>query len=117
MDKKRERELKKEERAANEKELKKQGKGRPALSLEEKEARKKLIMDAKVDLKEQMEKKREEWRLKIEKDKMDKKRERELKKEEKRIMHLFMKEWQKPKEDQDCEDHKDLPTPTPIHCR
>lgn len=115
--KREEKRKKKEERAENEKQLKKEGKGRPALSLEEKEARKKLIMDAKLDLKEQMEKKREEWRLKIEKDKMDKKRERELKKEEKRIMHLFMKEWQKPKEDQDCEDHKDLPTPTPIQCR
>lgn len=115
--KREEKRLKKEERAENEKELKKHGKGRPVMSMEEKEARKKLIMDAKVDLKEQMEAKREEWRLKIEKDKMDKKRDRELQKEEKRIMHLFMKEWQKPKEDVDCEDHKDLPTPTPIQCR
>merc|ERR1712198_806799 len=42
--KKEEKRQKKEERAENEKELKKQKKGRPALSLEEKEARKKQIM-------------------------------------------------------------------------
>merc|ERR1712179_132878 len=81
------------------------------------EERMKEKMKAQVDLREQMEKKREEWRLRLEKEKIDKKRERDLIKEEKRIMHLFMKEWQKPKEDQDCEDHKDLPTPTPIQCR
>jgi len=95
--------------------------GRPAMSMEEKQARKQQILqakeEAKVDLKDQMEKKREEWRLRIEKDKLDKKRDRDLKKEEKRIMHILMKEWQKPKEDVDCEDHKDLPTPTPIQCR
>merc|ERR1739838_1272764 len=52
---------KKEERAENEKELKKKGMGRPAMSMEEKQARKQQILqakeEAKVDLKDQMEKK------------------------------------------------------------
>ncbi|XP_046463980.1 bromodomain adjacent to zinc finger domain protein 1A-like isoform X2 [Daphnia pulex] len=41
---------------------------------------------------------------------------KEKKKEEKRVMAEYVKEWSKIREDLECDDLKDLPSPTPIQC-
>ncbi|ROT85040.1 Bromodomain adjacent to zinc finger domain protein 1A [Penaeus vannamei] len=89
-------------------------KGRPPMSEEEKQARKKMLKDAKEELKAE---KKEEIKQRIEKEKEDKKKEREIKKEEKRLKLEYIKDWKRMRDDLDCDDHKDLPTPTPIQCR
>ncbi len=44
-------------------------------------------------------------------------REKERKKEEKKLFTEIMSEWKKPRDDLECDDLKELPKPTPVHCR
>lgn len=99
--------------------------GRQPLSEEEKELRKKLLEEEKEQRKKMLKEmkegikaeKREELKQKMEKEKEERRREKEVKKEQKRLQSEYMKEWRKPRDDLDCEDHKDLPKPTPVQCR
>ena len=72
-------------------------------------------------LREAQAKYREECRLKEESAKKkrieDKQKEKERKIEEKKLVSQIMKDWNSRREDLDCEDHKDLPKPTPVRCR
>merc|ERR1712025_250161 len=72
-------------------------------------------------LREAQAKYREEMRLKEEAAKKkrieDKQKEKERKAEEKRLVKEIMMEWNSRREDLDCEDHKELPKPTPIRSR
>ncbi|CAG0901953.1 unnamed protein product [Darwinula stevensoni] len=62
----------------------------------------------------EIQKKFEELRLqKME----DKAKEREKKKEERRLYQEYLREWNKPREDLECDDLKILPQPRPVHCR
>ena len=96
-------------------------KGRPTISNEEKQARKQEKENAKMEKQEEREKYKEEMKLKIEKEKIEKKkereREREIQKEERRLLNLCMREWNKIRDDLDCEDHTDIPQGTIIQCR
>merc|ERR1719187_2629 len=47
----------------------------------------------------------------------EKAREKERKKEEKRLIAELMNDWSKKRDDLECEDLKDLPKPTPVHCK
>ena len=72
-------------------------------------------------LREAQAKYREEIRLKEEEAKKrrieEKQKEKERKIEEKKLVKEIMTEWNSRREDLDCEDHKDLPTPTAIRSR
>merc|ERR1711923_65251 len=72
-------------------------------------------------LREAQAKYREEMRLKEEAAKKkrieDKQKEKERKAEEKRLVKEIMQDWNSRREDLDCEDHKELPKPTPIRSR
>ncbi|XP_059566358.1 bromodomain adjacent to zinc finger domain protein 1A isoform X5 [Myotis daubentonii] len=61
---------------------------------------------------ERMKKKEEKERLKIEREK-----EREKLREEKRKYIEHLKQWNKPREDMECDDLKELPEPTPVKTR
>ncbi|XP_069952851.1 bromodomain adjacent to zinc finger domain protein 1A [Cherax quadricarinatus] len=111
---------KRERKEAREKnpEVEVKRRGRIPMSEEEKEARKKMLKEEKDGLKlEKKEKQREELKQKLEKDKVEKKIQRELRKEQKRLHQQYMKEWNRVRDDLDCDDHKDLPKPTPVQCR
>ncbi len=47
----------------------------------------------------------------------EKAREKERKKEEKKLLDKLMNEWKQPREDLECDDHKELPCPHPVHCK
>ena len=72
-------------------------------------------------LREAQAKYREELRLREEEAKKkrieDKQKEKERKIEEKKLVKEIMQEWNSRREDLDCEDHKELPLPTPIRSR
>ncbi|XP_050735589.1 bromodomain adjacent to zinc finger domain protein 1A-like isoform X2 [Eriocheir sinensis] len=98
--------------------------GRPPLTEEQKEAKKKMLKEAKEEMTAEM---REKLKLKMEKEKeerqkekeerqKEREKEREIKKEEKRIKLQYIKEWHRVRDDLDCDDHKDLPQPTPVIC-
>ncbi|XP_068208965.1 bromodomain adjacent to zinc finger domain protein 1A [Palaemon carinicauda] len=115
--------LKKEEREKNG-EMKKKP-GRVALTELEREQKKKLMEEEKEQRKKMLKEmkegikagKREELKQKMEKEKEERKKEKEVKKEQKRLQSEYMKEWRKPRDDLDCDDHKDLPQPIPVQCR
>ncbi|XP_010631902.1 bromodomain adjacent to zinc finger domain protein 1A isoform X1 [Fukomys damarensis] len=66
----------------------------------------------KIIEKERLKKKEEKERLKIEREK-----EREKLREEKRKYMEYIKQWNKPREDMECDDLKELPEPTPVKTR
>jgi len=81
---------------------------------EELEAEMKKLREAQAKYREEMRIKAEEMKKKrIE----DKQKEKERKAEEKRLVKEIMLEWNSRREDLDCEDHKELPKPTPVRCR
>jgi len=47
----------------------------------------------------------------------DKAKEKERKKEEKRLLSQLMNEWSKPRDDLECEDLRELPSPRAVHCK
>ncbi|XP_015416798.1 PREDICTED: bromodomain adjacent to zinc finger domain protein 1A [Myotis davidii] len=77
---------------------------------EDKEKKKEELK--KIVEKERMKKKEEKERLKIEREK-----EREKLREEKRKYIEHLKQWNKPREDMECDDLKELPEPTPVKTR
>ncbi|XP_004867628.1 bromodomain adjacent to zinc finger domain protein 1A [Heterocephalus glaber] len=66
----------------------------------------------KIIEEERLKKKEEKERLKIEREK-----EREKLREEKRKYMEYIKQWNKPREDMECDDLKELPEPTPVKTR
>ncbi|XP_023577601.1 bromodomain adjacent to zinc finger domain protein 1A [Octodon degus] len=66
----------------------------------------------KIIEEERLKKKEEKERLKIEREK-----EREKLREEKRKYMEYLKQWNKPREDMECDDLKELPEPTPVKTR
>ncbi|XP_069772864.1 bromodomain adjacent to zinc finger domain protein 1A isoform X2 [Narcine bancroftii] len=77
---------------------------------EDKEKKKEQLK--KILEQEKIKKKEEKERLKLEKE-----REREKLREEKKKYAEYLKEWNKPREDMECEDLKELPSPTPVKTR
>ncbi|XP_036209122.1 bromodomain adjacent to zinc finger domain protein 1A isoform X8 [Myotis myotis] len=77
---------------------------------EDKEKKKEELK--KIVEEERMKKKEEKERLKIEREK-----EREKLREEKRKYIEHLKQWNKPREDMECDDLKELPEPTPVKTR
>ncbi|XP_068456585.1 bromodomain adjacent to zinc finger domain protein 1A [Clinocottus analis] len=82
----------------------------------------------KEDVQESKRREREEQRRKFEEDKqrrteekerrkLEKDREREKLKEEKKKYAERLKLWNKPREDMECEDLKELPSPVPVRTR
>ena len=81
---------------------------------EEIEAEMKKLREAQAKYREEIRLKEEEAKKKrIE----DKQKEKERKAEEKRLVKEIMQDWNSRREDLDCEDHKELPKPTPIRSR
>lgn len=77
---------------------------------EDKEKKKEELK--KIVEEERLKKKEEKERLKIEREK-----EREKLREEKRKYMEHLKQWNKPREDMECDDLKELPEPTPVKTR
>ncbi|KAM5242318.1 bromodomain adjacent to zinc finger domain protein 1A isoform 3-T3 [Hipposideros larvatus] len=77
---------------------------------EDKEKKKEELK--KIVEEEKLKKKEEKERLKIEREK-----EREKLREEKRKYMEYLKQWNKPREDMECDDLKELPEPTPVKTR
>lgn len=86
------------------------------------------LQEAKRREREDREKLKEEHRRKFEEErlrrreekerrKLEKEREREKLKEEKKKYAERLKLWNKPREDMECEDLKDLPSPIPVRTR
>ncbi|KAL3873559.1 hypothetical protein ACJMK2_036658 [Sinanodonta woodiana] len=90
----------------------------PKLSPEEKSALKEKIKQEKME--EKM-RKREELRKKIAEEKQrlkeEKAKEREKKMEEMRIQAELFHEWNKPRDDMECDDLRVMPEPHPVKCR
>ena len=83
-------------------------------SPEEIEAEMKKLREAQARYREEMRQKEEAAKKRrIE----EKAAEKERKAEEKRLVKEIMLEWNSRREDLDCEDHKELPKPTPIRSR
>ncbi|PIK61464.1 hypothetical protein BSL78_01589, partial [Apostichopus japonicus] len=61
--------------------------------------------------------KKEEVRRAAEEDKEKRKKEREHLRMEKQKLEEYLKEWNKPREDLECDDLKDLPKPNPVKCK
>lgn len=90
--------------------------------------KKQVIFEARKKEKEDKEKKKEELKKILEQEKLKKKeekerlklekeREREKLRDEKRKYAEYLKEWNKPREDMECDDLKELPCPTPVKTR
>ncbi|XP_060685033.1 bromodomain adjacent to zinc finger domain protein 1A isoform X1 [Hemiscyllium ocellatum] len=90
--------------------------------------KRKEVLEAKKKEKEDKEKKKEELKKILEEEKMkrkeekerlklEKEKEREKLREEKRKYAEYLKEWNKPREDMECEDLKELPVPMPVKTR
>ncbi|XP_038646172.1 bromodomain adjacent to zinc finger domain protein 1A [Scyliorhinus canicula] len=90
--------------------------------------KRKEVLEAKKKEKEDKEKKKEELKKILEEEKikrkeekerlkLEKEKEREKLREEKRKYAEYLKEWNKPREDMECEDLKELPIPTPVKTR
>ncbi|XP_059088369.1 bromodomain adjacent to zinc finger domain protein 1A-like [Tigriopus californicus] len=78
------------------------------------EAEMKKIREQNARFKEEMKLRAEEARKrKIE----DKAKEKERKKEEQKLLKELMNEWKKRRDDLECDDLKELPRPTAIHCK
>lgn len=81
---------------------------------EEIEAEMKKMREQQAKFKEEMRQRAEMAKKKrIE----EKAREKERKKEEQRLIKELMNDWSKKRDDLDCEDLKELPKPTPVHCK
>uniref|UniRef100_H3BET6 Bromodomain adjacent to zinc finger domain 1A n=1 Tax=Latimeria chalumnae TaxID=7897 RepID=H3BET6_LATCH len=101
-----------------------------ALALEKAKLKKEKAeaIEAKKREKEDKEKKKEELKKMVEEEKLKKKeekerlklekeKEREKLREEKRKYAEYLKQWNKPREDMECDDLKELPAPTPVKTR
>ncbi|XP_043930051.1 bromodomain adjacent to zinc finger domain protein 1A isoform X2 [Protopterus annectens] len=77
---------------------------------EDKEKKREVIRKMLED--EKLKRKEERERLRLEKEK-----EKEKLREEKRRYAEYLKLWSKPREDMECDDHKELPPPTPVKTR
>ncbi|KAM9842448.1 bromodomain adjacent to zinc finger domain protein 1A [Aulostomus maculatus] len=77
------------------------------------EARRREREEQRRRFEEEKQKRREEK----ERRKLEKEREREKLKEEKKKYAERLKLWNKPREDMECEDLKELPTPAPVRTR
>lgn len=71
----------------------------------------------KEELKKMVEEERQKRREEKERMKMEKEREREKLKEEKKKYAERLKLWNKPREDMECDDLKELPKPLPVKTR
>jgi len=81
---------------------------------EEIEAEMKKMREQQAKFKEEMRQRAEMAKKKrIE----EKAREKERKKEEQRLIKELMNDWTKKRDDLECEDLKELPKPTPVHCK
>merc|ERR1711874_728274 len=81
---------------------------------EEAEAEMKKMREQQARFREEMRQRAEDAKRKrIE----EKAREKERKKEEKRLIAELMNDWSKKRDDLECEDLKELPKPTPVHCK
>eukprot|EP00061_Rhincodon_typus_P013625 g40123.t1 len=100
----------KEEELANEMQKRKEVLEAKKKEKEDKEKKKEELK--KILEEEKMKRKEEKERLKLEKEK-----EREKLREEKRKYAEYLKEWNKPREDMECEDLKELPVPVPVKTR
>ncbi|XP_051881214.1 bromodomain adjacent to zinc finger domain protein 1A isoform X2 [Pristis pectinata] len=109
-------------------EMKAQAKRRKEEELANELKKRKEILEAKKREKEDKEKKKEELKKILEQEKikrkeekerlkLEKEREREKLREEKKKYAEYLKEWNKPREDMECEDLKELPSPTPVKTR
>ena len=100
----------KEKKPKETKELKKPKKQTP----EEIEAEMRKLREAQAKYRDELRLREEEAKKKrIE----DKQKEKERKVEEKKLVKEIMQEWNSRRDDLDCEDHKELPVPTPIRSR
>ncbi|XP_072344773.1 bromodomain adjacent to zinc finger domain protein 1A isoform X2 [Scyliorhinus torazame] len=90
--------------------------------------KRKEVLEAKKKEKEDKEKKKEELKKILEEEKikrkeekerlkLEKEKEREKLREEKRKYAEYLKEWNKPREDMECEDLKELPIPAAVKTR
>ncbi|XP_070776176.1 bromodomain adjacent to zinc finger domain protein 1A [Enoplosus armatus] len=79
----------------------------------EREDRERLKEEHKRRFEEEKRRRREEKELR----KLEKEKEREKLKEEKKKYAERLKLWNKPREDMECEDLKDLPSPVPVRTR
>ncbi|XP_008275332.1 bromodomain adjacent to zinc finger domain protein 1A [Stegastes partitus] len=79
----------------------------------EREDREKLKEEQRRRFEEEKQRRREEK----ERRKLEKEREREKLKEEKKKYAERLKLWNKPREDMECEDLKELPSPVPVRTR
>ncbi|MED6285093.1 Bromodomain adjacent to zinc finger domain protein 1A, partial [Characodon lateralis] len=79
----------------------------------EREGKDKLREEQRQRFEEEKQRKREER----ERRKLEKERERERLKEEKKKYAQRLKLWNKPREDMECEDLKELPSPMPVRTR
>ncbi|XP_078089879.1 bromodomain adjacent to zinc finger domain protein 1A [Mustelus asterias] len=90
--------------------------------------KRKEVLEAKKREKEDKEKKKEELKKILEEEKikrkeekerlkLEKEKEREKLREEKKKYAEYLKEWNKPREDMECEDLKELPIPMPVKTR
>ena len=104
-----------EKKSEKEKKSKSEGSKKPKKQTpEEIEAEMKQLREAQARYREEIRQKEEDAKKKrIE----DKQKEKERKAEEKRLVKEIMQEWNSRREDLDCEDHKELPQPTPIRSR
>ena len=106
-EKKTEKEKEKKPKAEGNKKPKKQ-------TPEEIEAEMKNLREAQARYREEMRQKEEEAKKRRIEEKL---KEKERKAEEKRLVKEIMQDWNSRREDLDCEDHKELPKPTPIRSR
>ncbi len=83
-------------------------------SAAELEAEMKRMKENNARFKEEMKKRAEEAKKKRLEDKA---KEKERKKEEKKLLGEVMNEWNKLRDDLECDDLKELPVPQPIHCK
>ncbi|XP_046711822.1 bromodomain adjacent to zinc finger domain protein 1A isoform X3 [Silurus meridionalis] len=84
------------------------------------EARKKEKVDKerrKEEIKRMIEEEKQKRKEEKERLKVEKEREREKLKEEKKKYAERLKLWSKPREDMECDDLKELPTPVPVKTR
>ena len=78
------------------------------------EAEMKRMKAAQERFKEEMKQRAEEAKKKkIE----DRAKEKERKKEEKKLVAELLSEWKKPRDDLECDDLKELPKTSPVHCK
>ncbi|XP_033628506.1 bromodomain adjacent to zinc finger domain protein 1A-like isoform X2 [Asterias rubens] len=109
---------------------------KPKMTMEEREAIRERIRQEKMMIKEQLileraqaretlrlqrlgekEARKEQMRKIMEEDRLKKMKEREALREEKRIQDEHMREFNRTRDDLECDDLKDLPWPTPVNMK